>query len=320
MDVINNILTEINKANTIAVAGHISPDGDAIGACFAMALMLNDMGKKPYILLEEFNPKFNMLPGCDFVYKGDYSALKPDLFISIDSATPERLGEALKVMERTAVTVCIDHHISTQTNATFKYLDENASSSSQLVFKIINQNIAIDKDIATALYTGIVFDTGGFRHSSTTQETMEIVGKLISLNIPFSRVYNEVMLKKSFTEAKILAKALETLEIDSQAPFSKMFITSVDMQAVGANKNDLDGIVEQGLNIHGSKASVFIYQTAENEVKISLRSSSANICEVAQKFGGGGHKLAAGCNFSGSIGEAFEAVLPHLRKAILDNE
>lgn len=318
---LEDIIGVIEKGRDIALAGHTNPDGDAIGACFALALSLRKMGKRPLVLLEDYNEKFSVIPGDSLVYRGDAQALgtaeRPvDTFIALDCASAQRLGGARALLEKTGETICIDHHVNTEIFARHNLLDERASSASELVVGLVERLVELDREIASALYAGIVFDTGGFRHGCTTPETHAVAAKLLSLGIPFSEIYNEIMTAHSFGEAKALGCAMRNFRVDAGYPIACLHVSRDEIKGVGADTSDLDGIVEYGMNTRGMRASVFAYEKEGGGVKVSLRSKGADMCGVARVFGGGGHRQAAAFTFAGAVSEAFAAVLPLVREAL----
>ncbi len=310
------LLDALEKSDKIVISGHSHPDGDSIGSCLALALGLKKIGKNPYVLLENYNIRFNIIPGAELIYKGEYDDLIPDTFVALDCSDPSRLGKAESVMERAETTICIDHHICNKTFSNINYLNDKASSCCELVFEIINNSVPIDKDIASALYAGIIYDTGGFRHNSTKPQTLIIASKLIEMGIPFTDIYNEVMLSHSLEEAKITAKAVEKMEFLDGYPVAYTYIKNEDLESVGATHNDLDGISHYIITTNGVEVSAFLYEKDNNEIKVSLRSKKADINKIAQMFNGGGHKLASGFTFRGTIEEALDKLLPIIKQSL----
>ena len=163
------------NVSVVAVAGHRRPDGDAIGSCYAMAHYLNRLGKDVKVLLEDYDSRYDdAIPGRQYLYTGDYDALSPDMFIAMDTSAPERLGRAKSVLERARVTAVFDHHLEGVDAGHFDHTsrDTQAPSTTMILYKFLNQRIALDVDISSAIYAGLVYDTGGFRHPSTTPECM----------------------------------------------------------------------------------------------------------------------------------------------------
>ncbi len=301
----------------IIIAGHINPDGDAVGACFAFALCMKEIGKQPVILLDNYSCKYSFLKGSEFIYDGDYSELSGDAFVALDTSSVDRFSsEAFKVYERTAIKIVIDHHISNVCFADYNFVVADASSTSEIMYDAVTEFIKPTKDIAECIYTGIIFDTGGFRHGSTTPKTQRIAAELIALGIDFSHIYTEIMQIHSFEEAKIFGIALDRLVLDESYPIAYSFLTIEDMKRANATYNDLDGVVEYLLNIRGVQASFLITERPENITKASIRSKQIDVSKVAGMFGGGGHKKAAGATLLGTVDQACETMLNALKAAL----
>ncbi len=307
------IMEIFNDCKNVVIAGHTNPDGDAIGASLALAMALKKIGKNPWVVLEEYSEKYNVIPGREFIYKGSLDQLKLDTFIAVDCGSEDRLGKAKLFLEKAETTVSIDHHMSNTSFADLNFVDTMASSTSEMVFRLINNVILIDVEIASALYAGMVYDTGGFRHNSTTIETLNTASRLLSLGIPFSRIYNELMHHHDMAEAKILGIALEHLELLEQGQVAYTYISQDDLDSVGATKQSIGNVCEYALNTENAKVSVLIYHKAEGVVKVSMRAKNIFVNKIAEMLGGGGHEFAAGADFSGTIEQAKDKVMNLLR-------
>ena len=192
----NNSLDEIRKviesSRVIVLAGHTGPDGDAVGSVLALAMSLKTYGKEVCVLLENYGDKYDMIPGKELIRYTDYKALNPELFLALDCADENRLGSAWEVCQRSAKKICIDHHISNTYYGDFNYVDPKASSTSEIIFQLLNGWLPLNHDTATALYAGILFDTGGFRHTSVRPETFYSAAELLKYHIDASFLYNEL--------------------------------------------------------------------------------------------------------------------------------
>ncbi|MCL1861942.1 MAG: DHH family phosphoesterase, partial [Defluviitaleaceae bacterium] len=207
MFILDEILQIIREGNDFIVAGHVGPDGDSIGSCFALALALHKMGKNVQVLLEPYARKFKVIPGKEFLFSGEKESLQPEIFVALDCADSARLGEPNKaVFERAKTTICIDHHNTNIGFADYNYIDPEASSASEMVFEVIEQLTTSTHDIAAAIYAGIVSDTGGFRYNATAKSTMETSARLME-QISFTDIYNELMHKHRFAAGKALGLA-----------------------------------------------------------------------------------------------------------------
>jgi phosphoesterase RecJ-like protein len=293
----------IGDAKTVGISGHIRPDGDCIGSCMGMYLYL----RKSYpqirvdVFLQEIPEIYKFIKDSDQI-RSDYETDvdRYDLFIALD-AGKERLGEAEKFFDAAARTVNIDHHISNPGTGDENYVVPQASSASELVTDVIDMN-RMDRDIAEALYMGIICDTGVFKYSNTSPKTMQIGAELISYGFDFGSLIDSVFYEKTYNQNQMLGRALleSTLFMNGRCIASA--VTRQTMEFYQAKSSDLDGIVSQLMLTAGVDCAIFLYETGTQEFKVSLRSNgSVNVAEVAQLFGGGGHARAAGCTMNGTV-------------------
>jgi len=311
------IIQLIKNHKNFVLAGHISPDGDAIGSCYGLAFALEKLSKNVTVVLEPYPQKYNILPGHKFLYTnlGDISDI--DVLIALDCADTKRLGSAQPLLGRAKHTVCIDHHKSNAGFAEYNYIEPHASSTSELVFCLINNLVAPCVNIATVIYAGIIDDTGGFKYSSTAESTMEIAAKLMSMGIPFTQIYNEILHSHSFTAAKAKGVALKNATQTPDKRIVYSYITREELADVGANdSSDIEGVVEYLLTTVGAVTSVFAYEKQGEGCKISLRSQGPDVGIVAEAMGGGGHRLAAGYTSSRPAKEALEQVLDLIKRSL----
>ncbi len=308
----------ITNYSKVAIAGHVNPDGDAISSCLGLALCLKKIGIEPVVILEEYSHKFDIIPGKEFIYNGDLESLDIDAMICLDCGSLDRLGNAVKLFEKTPVTFNIDHHVSNTRYAKHNCVNGNASSTAEVVFDIMNNLVPIDEDIASALYAGIVYDTGGFRHKSTSADTHIAVSKLMWLDIPFSKIYNTIMFDRTMAVAKSFGKSLGNLQSEGSVYYT--YITAEETASVGATVKDLDGTVDYIISISDAEVAVFFYELPDNQVKASMRSKTVDVSKIAGMFGGGGHVQASGCTLAGDVKSAIATVLPEIKRAVEEYE
>lgn len=301
------ILELFRERENFILAGHTAPDGDAIGSCFALALALHKMGKNVRVMLEPFTRKYAIIPGRDFLFAGDVEGLVPEVFVALDCADADRLGSARPLFDRAEITVCVDHHETNIGFADYNYIESDASSASEMTYKIIEKLTELTPEIAAAVYAGMVSDTGGFRYNATAKSTMETAARLMEM-IPFTQIYSELMHVHRFAAGKALGLALENSERSANKKIAYTFLSREMLSSVGANQADLDGVVEYLMGTRKALAAIFVYEKAGEQVKVSLRSKGPNIGRVAAELGGGGHALAAGATVDGTI----EIVLPRV--------
>lgn len=310
----------LNSVNNIIISAHVNPDADSVGSCTALALALKKLNKNIIITMEDYGTKYNFLNNSTFVSHNleDISYFKNELFICLDCGDEQRIGIFKTLLENSKITVNIDHHISNTNFAQYNYVFEK-SSSCEIVYELISYlNIELDDDIAKALYTGILADTGGFRHSNTTSSTHEIVAKLIKYNFLADEIYKELFDTNSYESIKLLGKALSATELFCDGKGAYSYITQNDMKQFNTDSSQLGGIIDNLKNIKGVVFAVFMYEKNENEFKVSMRSDgSIDICKIAVDFGGGGHFKACGCTINGKLDEVKNLILEKIKESVI---
>lgn len=316
----NKIATELEGVKTVAIAGHIRPDGDCIGSCMGMYHYIreNYPDIQADVYLEEIPLVFSYISDVEKINHTYDNDSIYDLFISLDCADRERLGKAAKYLESARKTICIDHHISNLGFADIDYIHPDVSSTSELIYDLIEEE-NLTKPIAEALYTGIVHDTGVFQYPSTSGKTMTIAGKLMGTGIEFTKIIEESFYKKTFVQNQILGRVLleSMLLLDGKCIVS--VLSKKDMDFYNVTSKDLEGIVSQLKVTEGVEVAMFLYEVDIMQYKISLRSKGkVNVNEVASYFNGGGHVLASGCSFSGTYRDAISNVMKQIEKQLVD--
>lgn len=308
----NSILNDIKNIDNIVIAGHTNPDGDAIGATFAFAQVMKKLGKNPIILLESVAEKFSYINGAQYLYEGKLEELEPQAFFAIDCGDLNRLGDVESVFKKSRLTYNIDHHISNTNFADKNIVNGSASSASEMVYDLVKDMCDMDVDIATAIYTGIIFDTGGFKHNSTGVHTHQVAAELIGLGVDSSKIHSKVLYEHTIPQVEIFNVALNNLRIDGTLAYSTLSFD--EMEKCNTKSGDLDGIVEYLLNIKGIEVSALVSEKARDKVKISLRSNGVDVNYIAGKFGGGGHKQAAGAGYDGSLNDALTDLVAEIKR------
>ncbi len=313
-----NLAEELKQAGTVGIAGHIRPDGDAIGSCLGLYLYLKENYPEieTVVYLEETPEAYSRVYGIDEISHDFTQERNFDVFFCLDCADTKRLGDADRYRQSAGHTVCIDHHISNSGYADVNYIVPEASSTSELVCGLLEEE-KIPFHAAEALYMGIVHDTGVFRHSCTAPETMEVAAKLMRRGINCSRIINTTYYEKTYYQNQILGRALleSILLMDGRVIFSAIRLKEMDFYGVGPS--DLDGIVQILMGTSGVEAAIFLYETKPHEYKVSMRSKEIiDVSEIAAFFGGGGHVRAAGCTMQGNIYDVVNNITLHMEKQL----
>jgi phosphoesterase RecJ-like protein len=295
----------IDKAKRIGITGHVRPDGDCVGACIGLYLYLmenyNQQGEKVVDLyLEPIPEEFSFLKGVDKINHDYPEALSYDLFFALDCGSIDRLGEAQKYVGNANMVINIDHHISNTGFAKKTFMDIDASSTCELLYTLVDPD-KITKDVAIAWYLGIVHDTGVFKHSNTTESTMRIAGKLITLGAEPAKIIDETFYQKTYVQNQILGRCLmESILVMG----GQVIIGSIDRKEqvfYHIRPSDLDGVIDQLRVTKGVEVAIFLREEAAGEYKVSMRSNGiVDVSKIAVFFGGGGHVKAAGCSLKGT--------------------
>ncbi len=313
---LDDILEQINKAETIVILTHENPDGDAMGSTLAMYHALKAYGKNPDIIIPDHSKVFNCLPGVENL-KAQSDIEHYDLAISLDCATIKLLNGFSKYFENAKVRVCIDHHSTNTMFGDFNYVNPDAPACSQVLLVILEYfGIEITKDIGTCILTGIITDTGGFKYQGVTAETFEFVAWLLNKGVNVSKVYREVLQTKTKPNFELHRIANNRMEFLNNGKIAFTYITEEDEKSVNAQNGDHEGIVETGRDIEGVEVSIFVRQSAKG-CRISLRSNDyVNVSDACMVFGGGGHQRAAGCTIPGNIEQAKEKIVKEVSRLL----
>lgn len=297
------VLSDILKGKkNVALGGHVRPDGDCVGSCMGLYHYLREQYPDivTEVYLEEVPDAYSIIKGTDEVKTQIDDSAVYDLFICLDCGDVQRLGFSGPLFENAKETLCIDHHISNDAFADHNYIVPDASSTSELVYNIVDRD-KISLASAEALYMGIVHDTGVFQYSCTSPETMEAAADLMRKGINGSEIIDKTYYEKSYIQNQILGRAL----LESMLIMDKKCIVSVirqkSMKFFQAKPSDLEGIVSQLRQTKGVEVAIFLHEISPQHFKVSLRSKGkVDVSEIAQYYGGGGHVRAAGVTMEGS--------------------
>lgn len=313
----NKIGMELDGVKTVGIAGHIRPDGDCVGSCMGLYLYLREYFPQLTdvdVFLEEIPESYRIIAGTDKIIHSCEEERKYDLFIALDCGDLKRLGDAGRYFESAKRTICYDHHISNDGFADKNYIDANISSTSELIYHIMDED-KITKEIAEALYMGISHDTGIFQYSCTSPATMEVAAQLMRKGIDHSYIVDTTFMEKSYLQNQILGRALleSIMVLDGRCIISAIRLR--DMKFYGVKPAELDGIVSQLRLTRGVEVAIFLYETGNHEFKVSMRSKSiVDVSTIAKYFGGGGHVRAAGCSMQGSFYDVVNNLTKHIEK------
>ena len=311
---LDDIKNEIENANTIIIETHETPDGDAIGSSLAMYLALKSIGKDVDVVIPTYSRTFNFLPGASEI-KSEGRDIKYDLGIALDCTDTKRLKGYEPCFENAKTSICIDHHGSNKMFADYNYVDPVAPACAQILIVVLGKlGIDIDRKIGTCILTGIITDTGGFKYDGVTTETFEFVADLLRKGVNVSDTYKRVLQVKTKPNFLLTKKIIDRMEFLEDGKITFTYITKQDIEEVGAEEGDHEGLVEFGRDVEGVEVSIFLRQQDDNTYKASLRSKDyVNVADVCIMFNGGGHEKAAGCTMNMNLEEAKEKIINRVK-------
>ncbi|NOT74628.1 MAG: bifunctional oligoribonuclease/PAP phosphatase NrnA [Cyclobacteriaceae bacterium] len=302
----------ISAPKNVIIITHFKPDADALGSSLGLSGFLKKKGHKVTVISPSDYPAFLLwMPGNEDVIalsneseepfkKAKEAISKAEVLFCLDFSSLSRINSLSESIRNAKGTkVLIDHHLEPEKFADFEQWDPTAASTAGLVFQLIEQlgeKNLVDSDIANCLYAGIMTDTGGFRHSNTTQTEFLIASELTGRGANPSDVAKQVYDTNSFERLKLTGFVLsQKLQVLPQYNTAYIMLTSQELKQFGSQTGDTEGLVNWGLSIKGIKLSVLMYDRKE-EIKLSFRSlGDFSVNEMARKhFEGGGHKNASG--------------------------
>lgn len=314
MNTFLEIKDKIFSEDNIVVISHVNPDGDAIGSGLALTLGLKKMGKNVrFILQDKYPDSVKFLNEINIVEQYDENnEYKFDLSICVDGATDDRLGKAKELLKDRFI-INIDHHISNTLYGKLNYVEE-ISSTSELIYKFLKFcEIDIDINMAEALYTGLVNDTGNFSHDNVTEKTFEMAAELKRIGASNSKVVREFFNTKSLPAIKLLGIAMYEMEYNENKKLAYYFMSKETLDKYNGRKEDTEGIVEKLISFKEAEVSLFLREDKIGVIKGSMRSKhDIDVNEIASIFGGGGHRKAAGFTSELPAEEIIKKVLERL--------
>ena len=304
----------ISAADSIAIIGHVKPDGDCIGSILGLAnyIIDNYQNKTVDVFAEAFPSSFKILNGARKI-KHDAPRKGYDLAISVDVSDTDRLGKFQDLYSRAITTICIDHHVSNKGFGDFSYIDADASSAAEVLCDLVDMD-KVSERTANCLYLGMVHDTGVFKYSSTSRHTMELAGHLIELGADSQYIIDETFYKKTYKQNMLMAKTILESMLHFDGKVITGYISKATFKQFKATSMDTEGIVEQLRLTDGVEVAVFVYQKTRNTYKFSLRSKTkVDVSVIASGLGGGGHKRAAGVDLTGNIDDLMGVILGKIK-------
>lgn len=302
----------LKKYRRFALTAHVNPDGDAVGSVLALAALLRALGKETLCLLSDDLPRsFAFLPGAERIQKPN-GKVEADLLVVLDASDLERIG-AVKDAAAGLPVLNIDHHVSNEDAfADYLYLDSHSAATGELIFRLYKAlGQPIGADAAACLYTAIATDCGFFRYSNTKEETLRCAAELLAAGAK-PNVISEAVEKKSLGTVKAMARVIDTLELFDGGRIACITLTPEVLEGCETT----EGMVDFARVVEGVEVAVMVKAVGEKTARVSMRSISADVSEIALRLGGGGHKRAAGCTIHEDVLCARDRIVQEIAAAL----
>ncbi len=298
----------INKADNVLLTTHTRPDGDACGCLVAISETLIGLGKNVKILLLSELPTW-----YDFLFKqkpeifSEQTKIDSDLIIIVDTAAYSQLPNFDKHLKQLNKTILIiDHHITNDNLGDIKLTDSGAAATALIVFDLLQYaSWPITKKIAEALFVAVSTDTGWFQFDNTNSRVFKVCAELIDSGADSSRIYRDLYQNFSPQRFRLMATMFNTLELHLDGSLAIQHLSQTDFQKTGAKYSDTENLIDECRRIDNVEVAALLVELPDGQIKVSLRSRGGiDVCKIATKFGGGGHKMASGTYLPGPIENA----------------
>ncbi len=308
--------TFLRENDNFIVSTHLNADGDAIASVLAFRIILKKMEKDFRIILhdERTDDKYDFLPGfgeIESFKEGILAGTKAQNVILLDSANLERAGRVAELLDENGSILNIDHHESNTEYGTLNLIEADASSTVQIIYLIAAElGMEFGERLASCIYTGIMFDTGRFMFSNTSEEALNICAQMVRNGAKPNLIADAVYGKRSFESVVMLGKALNSLDVHLDGRVCSIMLRNGDYRL----NEDADQFVDYAVSIEGVEVALFLKEYEQSRFRVSLRSSDkVNVSQIAKEFGGGGHPNAAGCQIDGMPGDVKTRLLEAIK-------
>ena len=313
----------LKEAKTVAIFGHVRPDGDCVGSTTGIYNYIRDNNPNIHadLYLENFPESYKILHGASDakpLYTAESNDGTPyDLVFLMDTPSFERVGaNGAECIRSAKKAINIDHHISNPLNlCTLNLVEPEASSASEVLYVNLDKS-KVSRETANSLYLGIVHDTGAFKFSCTGKRTMQVVGDLIEKGIDFAKIVNETYYTRTYKQTLVTGFVMENCKLGLGGKVVYAHITPEDMQRFDVTPVELSNVIDTIREVGGTEVALFLYPV-NGKYKISLRSNYiVDVNAIAREFGGGGHTRAAGGDTNDTPEVAIEKILGLIEKQL----
>lgn len=313
---LSQVVELIESKRRFAITSHIRPDGDSLGSSLGLCWLLRALEKDAEVIMRDPVPhSYQQLPGASDVRVTPVVDGPYDAVFVIECSDITRPG--LIDLEKQFV-VNIDHHSTTALFGTINWIDSTASAVGEMIYNLCKATgVRVTKEIAECVYTALITDTGSFHYSNTTERTFKVASELVRTGVKPAKTAEAVFASYPWSRIQLMGDVLSTARRDPSGRVACMR-QSLDMQKrAAAADEDTDGFVNYPLTVAEVEAVALLKECAPEMYRTSLRSKGeVNVARVAEIFGGGGHRNAAGCTLTGPWDETEKKIIELLRDAV----
>ncbi|MDQ4132774.1 MAG: DHH family phosphoesterase [Actinomycetota bacterium] len=308
----------IASAQSLALACHVAPDGDALGSMLALHQLARVRGKdsvaswpEPFVVAQHYA----FLPGLDLAAPPSRFPTAPDVMITFDCGSLDRLGELAEPARAAGCLIVIDHHATNDGYGAINVIDSEAAASAVIVRRLLDRlGWALTREAAIGLYTGVVCDTGRFQYDNTTPEVFDLARELAGYDLPIASMTRQLFEEHRLAYLRLVADALKRAEFDADRRLVATWLTSDDLARHGVGLEETEGLIDIVRRTSEADVSCVLKELPEGGTKVSLRAvNDTDVGAIATEFGGGGHRAAAGFNSDRPVAEVLDAIREALR-------
>ncbi len=313
---LSQVVDLIEKRDRFAITSHLRPDGDSLGSSLGLYWLLRALDKEVEVIMRDPAPhSYQQLPGADTIRVTPAVDRSYDAVFVIECSDIDRPG--LIDLEKQFV-VNIDHHSTTELFGTVNWIDSTASAVGEMIYNLSKATgIRVTKEIAECVYTALLTDTGSFHYSNTTERTFKIASELVRTGVKPAKTAEAIFGSYQWPKIQLLSQVLATAKRDDSGHVAWMRQTLEMQEQTKASEEDADGFVNYPLAVGEVEASALFKECSPGVYRTSLRSKGdVNVAKIAEQFGGGGHRNAAGCTLQGSWDEVEQKLVPLLQDAV----
>jgi bifunctional oligoribonuclease and PAP phosphatase NrnA len=309
----------IRGAESVALACHINPDGDALGSMLGLHHVLLAAGISSVASFSEpfgVAPHYRELPGLELLVPPAEFPTDPEVMVTFDSGALHRLGDLESAAKSASELVVLDHHVSNERYGSINVIVPEAAATGVVVRWLVDElDLPLNRQAAVCLYAALVCDTGRFQYDTTTPAVFELAAELVSYGVPVARLSRSLFEEHSFAYLKLLGAALERAVLDPEHSFVWTSVMQRDLAQYGVTFEEVEGLIDVVRRTSEAEVTAVFKEGTDGVIRVSLRSLGAvDVCRIAQSQGGGGHRFAAGFSTDESVPEIVERIESALRE------